>query len=224
MRRRLHGRHLRPPSEEIRRHVVRGEGMRRSRDRRDQRREEAGPGLPVRPAGGRRQLVRIPRIHQNARHREPQAVRHRRPSGDAGGDREMVPGIEEAALPRPRPKEHIPSDEDEGQEGDNGRFQSRLHKRIEEGMRRGVRGVRFEVVEAVSEAGFVAFGKGRFHVSLLRIPEGDVEIDLHVQRGGIAQRHGEEKDEGEDPIQFGGFRADRLGEGLRGLQPQCEAG
>ena len=61
-------------------------------------------------------------------------------------------------------------------------------------MRRGVRGVRFEVVEAVSEAGFVAFGKGRFHVSLLRIPEGDVEIDLHVQRGGIAQRHGEEKD------------------------------
>ena len=50
----------------------------------------------------------------------------------------MVPGIEEAALPRPRPKEHIPSDEDEGQEGDNGRFQSRLHKRIEEGMRRGL--------------------------------------------------------------------------------------
>ena len=103
-------------------------------------------------------------------------------------------------------------------------FNEALNGEIEEGMRRGVRGVRFEVVEAVSEAGFVAFGKGRFHVSLLRIPEGDVEIDLHVQRGGIAQRHGEEEDEGEDPIQFGGFRADRSGEGLRRLQPQCEAG
>lgn len=56
-------------------------------------------------------------------------------------------------------------------------------------MRRGVRGVRFEVVETVSEAGFVAFGKGRFHVSLLRIPEGDAEIDLHVQRGGIASEN-----------------------------------
>ena len=47
---------------------------------------------------------------------------------------------------------------------------------------------------------------------------------IHVQRGGIAQRHGEEEDEGEDPIQFGGFRADRPGEGLRRLQPQFEAG
>ena len=103
-------------------------------------------------------------------------------------------------------------------------FNEALDGEIEEGMRRGVRGVRFEVVEAVSEAGFVAFGKGRFHVLLLRIPEGDVEIDLHVQRGGIAQRDGEEEDEGEDPIQFGGFRADRLGEGLRRLQPQFEAG
>ena len=94
-------------------------------------------------------------------------------------------------------------------------FSEALDGEIEEGMRRGVR---FEVVETISEAGFVAFGKGRFHVSLLRIPEGDVEIDLHVQRDG------EEEDEGEDPIQFGGFRADRLGEGLRRLQPQCEAG
>ena len=100
-------------------------------------------------------------------------------------------------------------------------FSEALDGEIEEGMRRGVR---FEVVETISEAGFVAFGKGRFHVSLLRIPEGDVEIDLHVQRGGIAQRDGEEEDEGEDPIQFGGFRADRLGEGLRRLQPQREAG
>lgn len=100
-------------------------------------------------------------------------------------------------------------------------FNEALDGEIEEGMGRGVR---FEVVEAVSEASFVAFGKGRFHVSLLRIPEGDVEIDLHVQRGGIAQRHGEEEDEGEDPIQFGGFRANRPGEGLRRLQPQCEAG
>ncbi len=99
-------------------------------------------------------------------------------------------------------------------------FNEALDGEIEEGMRRGVR---FEVVETVSEASFVAFGKGRFHVSLLRIPEGDVEIDLHVQRGGIAQRDGEEEDEGEDPIQFGGFRADRPGEGLRRLQPQCEA-
>ena len=62
-------------------------------------------------------------------------------------------------------------------------FNEALDGEIEEGMGRGVR---FEVVEAVSEASFVAFGKGRFHVSLLRIPEGDVEIDLHVQRGGIA--------------------------------------
>lgn len=198
--------------------------MHRGRHRRYQRREEAGFGFPSRPTGGRRQLVRIPRIHQNERHREPQTIRHRRPSGDAGGNREIVPGIEEATLPRPRPKEHIPGDEDEGQERDNGRFQSRLHKRIEKGMRRGVRGVRFEVVKALSEADFVAFGKGRFHVSVLRIPEGDVEIDLHVQRGGIAQRHGEEEDEGENPIQFGGFRADRPGKGLRGLQPQREAG
>ena len=68
-------------------------------------------------------------------------------------------------------------------------FNEALNGEIEEGMRRGVRGVRFEVVETVSEAGFVAFGKGRFHVSLLRIPEGDVEIDLHVQRGGIASEN-----------------------------------
>ena len=100
-------------------------------------------------------------------------------------------------------------------------FSEALDGEIEEGMRRGVR---FEVVETISEAGFVAFGKGRFHVSLLRIPEGDVEIDLHVQRGGIAQRDGEEEDEGEDPIQLGGFRTDRPSEGLRRLQPQREAG
>ena len=68
-------------------------------------------------------------------------------------------------------------------------FNEALDGEIEEGMGRGVRGVRFEVVETVSEAGFVAFGKGRFHVSLLRIPEGDVEIDLHVQRGGIASEN-----------------------------------
>ena len=51
-----------------------------------------------------------------------------------------------------------------------------------------------------------------------------MEIDLHVQRGGIAHRHGEEEDEGEDPIPFGGFRDDRPGKGLGGLQPQFEAG
>ena len=65
-------------------------------------------------------------------------------------------------------------------------FNEALNGEIEEGMRRGAH---FEVVETVSEAGFVAFGKGRFHVSLLRIPEGDVEIDLHVQRGGIASEN-----------------------------------
>lgn len=65
-------------------------------------------------------------------------------------------------------------------------FNEALDGEIEEGMGRGVR---FEVVETVSEAGFVAFGKGRFHVSLLRIPEGDAEIDLHVQRGGIASEN-----------------------------------
>ena len=91
-------------------------------------------------------------------------------------------------------------------------------------MRRGVRGVRAKVAKALPEADFVAFGEGGFHVSVLRIPEGDVEGDLHVQRGGIAQRDGEEEDEGEDPIQLGGFRADRPGKGLRRLQPQFEAG
>lgn len=65
-------------------------------------------------------------------------------------------------------------------------FNEALDGEIEEGMGRGVR---FEVVETVSEASFVAFGKGRFHVSLLRIPEGDAEIDLHVQRGGIASEN-----------------------------------
>ncbi len=105
VRRRLHGRNLRPAEEELWRNLVCVEGMHGGGHRSHQRRQAPGSGFPRRPAGRGRQLVGFPGIPQKEGDRGAEALRHRRPSGNARGNREAVPAGEAPALPRPRPKE-----------------------------------------------------------------------------------------------------------------------
>ena len=202
MRRRLHGRHLRPAEEKLRRNIVGVEGMHRGGHRGDEGRPQAGFGFPSRAPRGRRQLVGFPGIPQKEGDRRAEALRDGRPPRDARSDREVIPVGEAAALPRPCPKEHLPSRQDPRREGNHGRFQKRLFQALEKGMRRGLRGIRVQMGQAVPEAGPVPGREAGLDVPLLRVPEADVEIDLHVQRGRIAQCHGEEEDKGQDTVQF----------------------
>lgn len=91
-------------------------------------------------------------------------------------------------------------------------------------MRRGVLGVRLEVVQTVSEADAFPGREAGFDVPVLRVPQAHAQGDLHLQRGGIPECDREEEDEGEDTVQLGGLRVDRAGQGLRGLQPERQAG
>ena len=224
MRRRVHGRDVRTPEEKLRRILVRLQGMHRGGDRDNEGRKEAGSGFQGRAAGGRGQLVRFPRIPEREGDRGSEALRHRRPPRHAGGDCRILPKREPPALPGPRPEEHSPSRQDPRQEGDHGRFQGRLLERLEGRMRRSLRRIRLEMVEAVPKADAVPRREAGRHVQVLRIPQAYAEGDLHLQRGGVPQFHSEEEDEGEDTVQFRGLGVDRPGEDLRGLQPRREAG
>ena len=224
MRRRLHGRDIRPPQAELRRFVVGLEGMHRGRDRRHARRKAPGPRLQGGSERGRGELVRFPRIPPEERRREPEALRHGRPPRPSRGHIQGFPGVEAPALPGPCPEGHIPGRQDQGQEGDHGRFQSRLLQRLQRRMRRGFLGVRLEVVQTVSEADALPGREAGFDVPVLRVPQAHAQGDLHLQRGGIPERDREEEDEGEDTVQLGGLRADRAGQGLRGLQQERQAG
>ena len=180
-------RHLDNAEEAVQgRHVDGRERMRPRRPRDDPSGPQEGAGLLGGARRGRKRLGGAPEGHTGTGMQERQALRDGQTERHAGGRREGLPRRQASEVPRPRPPKHDGQGAQEGQVRDRGGLQGRLRRRQDQG---GgdveAEGLRREVVQDLPFPDGIPDDAEPVHV--LRLPLGDAQVDLHLERDRVVQ-------------------------------------